>query len=395
MGRRARGEAGAAAATWEPVESLRGWAQNPRLNADAILPVALSISRFGFGAPIVARAADREVIAGHTRLAALEYLAGHVLDPDGSAWRERRPEDGPCVVRGAPGPGLVPVRLLDLSEHEAHALALADNRLGEIADWDEEKLSGVLSELGDGGLDLSGLGWSDAELAELVGEDDPSPPAAPLPPARDGIDLRCCSCADVDWPEADLVIADPPWRYRGAVDSGTVPTDHYTDLATDEIAAMLRPLRARVPLLALWVTWPLLGEWWRAWDEDPVTGAAWTKSGPGDTGMYGAGYWFAGCSEPMLLYSSGGGYRDPAAMLRGAWVEPPEEHSRKPVAWMVQMIRRWVPEGGLVLDPFAGLGSVAEAVMLAGGGRRYLGTELSPERHAAAMALLAQVSSPA
>lgn len=218
MGRRARGEVGAAAATWELVESLRGWAQNPRLNADAILPVALSIFRFGFGAPIVARAADREVIAGHTRLAALEYLAGHVLDPDGNAWRERRPDDGPCVVRGAPGPGLVPVRLLDLSEHEAHALALADNRLGEIADWDDEKLSGVLADLDSGGIDLSGLGWSDAELAEVrspqLPDDERAPFDAYYTPAAHA--LACCR-----WLRDEGGIVDPADLVEPSVGGGS------------------------------------------------------------------------------------------------------------------------------------------------------------------------------
>jgi hypothetical protein len=33
------------------------------------------------------------------------------------------------------------------------------------------------------------------------------------PPLHPLIDLRCSSCTDVDWPVADLVIADPPWMY--------------------------------------------------------------------------------------------------------------------------------------------------------------------------------------
>src|SRR5690606_40813681 len=36
---------------------------------------------------------------------------------------------------------MLPVRLRDLSEHEAHLLALADNKLGELADWDEPGLA--------------------------------------------------------------------------------------------------------------------------------------------------------------------------------------------------------------------------------------------------------------
>ena len=210
------------------------------------------------------------------------------------------------------------------------------------------------------------------------------------PPRHPLIDLRCASCTDVDWPKADLVIADPPWTYT-QVQGDAAPGDRYACLSVEDIALHLYALYPRTPLLALWLTWPLLGEWSAAWFPRPTTGGAWTKSGEGDAGHYGPGYWWAGCSEPVLLYSAGGAHCDRSEPLRNGWVEPPRQHSRKPSAWMAQWIRRWVPEGGLVLDPYAGLGSVAEAVVLAGGGRRYLGTEIDPERHSQALALVAQV----
>jgi hypothetical protein len=206
------------------------------------------------------------------------------------------------------------------------------------------------------------------------------------PPARPGIDLRCASCADshspsrghvshsairgarADWPEADLVIADPPWSYVQRIGESRAE-NHYRVVPTSQIVAWLE----------------------REWDwGSPVTGGAWCKSGEGDEGHYGQGYHWAGCSELVLVYASGA-YVERAEPIRNAWVEPPGVHSRKPVEWQRQMVRRWCPPGGLVLDPFAGLGSVAEAVLLAGEGRRYLGTEIDPERHAAALALLAQV----
>jgi hypothetical protein len=54
---------------WVSIEKLRPWAKNPRKNNKAVLAVANSITKFGFGAPIVARK-NGEVIAGHTRLKA-------------------------------------------------------------------------------------------------------------------------------------------------------------------------------------------------------------------------------------------------------------------------------------------------------------------------------------
>lgn len=217
---------------------------------------------------------------------------------------------------------------------------------------------------------------------------------APAPPVPDRIDLRCCDVADVlasrDEP-ADLVVADPPWSYVQRIGE-TRAENHYACLTVPQIVAHVE--RAVGSRLALWITSPLLGEWpgeLAGWGR-PKTAGAWVKSDEGDTGHYGQGYHWAGCAELVLLYTCGGGtYTDRGAPLRSAWVEPPGEHSRKPARWQAQWIQRWVPPGGLVLDLYAGLGSVAEAVLLAGEGRRYVGAEIDPERHAAALGLLAQV----
>jgi N6-adenosine-specific RNA methylase IME4 len=230
--------------------------------------------------------------------------------------------------------------------------------------------------------------------------------AAVRPPTHPLVDLRCCSCEDVDWPDADLVIADPPWSYDGI--SGGTKTDagyrqafnahnHYHCASAPSIADHLRDLPAS--RLALWLTWPMLAEWteatrsqdrWWAWGH-PRSGGAWCKSSEGDAGHFGPGHHWSGCTEPVLIYTRDGSFTCRQEPVRNAWIEPPGEHSRKPAKWQAQWIRRWVPEGGLILDPYAGLGSVAEAVLLAGGGRRYLGTEIDPTRHAAALSLLAQV----
>ncbi len=141
---------GEQAATWLPIGDLTPWADNPRENDHAVPEVAKSIKRFGFASPIIARPMDGgglEVIAGHTRLkAALEL---------------RMPE--------------VPVRFMDLDPGEAHLLALADNRIAEIADWDDDLLGDVLKGMEAEGLDLGGIGWDVDELAGLLGHHDPLP----------------------------------------------------------------------------------------------------------------------------------------------------------------------------------------------------------------------------
>ena len=129
------------AATWEPINSLTPWDKNPRKNdGEPVDRVAKSIERFGFAAPIVARAADRVIIAGHTRWKAARKL----------------------------GMDKVPVRFVDLDPDQAAALALADNRLTEITPWDDDGLAGVLRDLEAAQVDLDGLGWDGDELKALL-----------------------------------------------------------------------------------------------------------------------------------------------------------------------------------------------------------------------------------
>lgn len=135
-------QAESAEAEWVAIDSLSPWDKNPRLNAEAVPAVAASIKRFGWGNPILARRADRVVIAGHTRLKAAMSL----------------------------GMDKVLVRWMDLDPAQAAALALADNRVGEIAGWDDAALREVLADLEAQQVDLSGLGWSDEEMQALLGE---------------------------------------------------------------------------------------------------------------------------------------------------------------------------------------------------------------------------------
>lgn len=131
-----------AAAEWVGLEALKPWGKNPRRAPDAAVQrVAASIQRFGFAAPILARRADGEIIAGHTRFAAAQRL----------------------------GLDRVPVRYLDLDPADAHLLALADNRLTDLGEWDNPQLLELLGDLRQQGQDAAGVaGWTDAEIDALL-----------------------------------------------------------------------------------------------------------------------------------------------------------------------------------------------------------------------------------
>ena len=134
---------------------LKPWGENPRLNDKAIGPVVQSIKRFGFNVPILCNSEFR-IIAGHTRLEAAKRLR---LDA-------------------------VPVLVLSLDAHEQGLFAISENRSSELADWDSRKLRAILDELHAEDVDLSGLGFSSAELRRLLSsemdrEDVLPPPATP------------------------------------------------------------------------------------------------------------------------------------------------------------------------------------------------------------------------
>ena len=144
-----------AAAYWTPLGELAKWARNPRKNGPAIPQVARSIRKYGFVAPVVVWQSRSQIVAGHTRVAALESLLA---------------QDRAFVPRDAPGPALVPVRFHEFAdESEAAAYALADNKLSELADWDEEMLGQILGELRS--IDetlLAHTGFGDAEIEALI-----------------------------------------------------------------------------------------------------------------------------------------------------------------------------------------------------------------------------------
>ena len=222
-------------------------------------------------------------------------------------------------------------------------------------------------------------------------------PKAPELPTT--IDLRCVDVGRVleslEPGTVDLVVADPPWDLYNHP-GYDAPGDRYGLLTA---AAIGEHLRRGVELLrpggrlALWTCWPLLveaigGGSLPPWLEIPklrwATGGAWTKLGRPTCGYH----WRSG-SEPVLI----GVRRDGAAgrafeIVQSGAATVPEQHSRKPAGWMADWCRAWVPRGGLVLDLYAGLGSVAEAVVRAGEARRYIGAEIDPDRHATALAMV-------
>lgn len=88
--------------------------------------------------------------------------------------------------------GLARVPTIDLShlsKLERQAYILWDNKSALNATWDDDTLSVELSDLRDGGFDLSFTGFDAGELAAILDEPDTDPDDAP---DEDGLDGKVC-----------------------------------------------------------------------------------------------------------------------------------------------------------------------------------------------------------
>jgi hypothetical protein len=124
------------------IDQLEPDPRNPRTHSDEqIKKIARSIERFGYIFPIVAR--GKRVIAGHGRWLALKLL-GYTEVPV--------------------------IQVEHLSDVEARALMVTDNRLTEIAVWDDLLLAGIFKELSEVNIDLNLeiTGFSMGEIDQLI-----------------------------------------------------------------------------------------------------------------------------------------------------------------------------------------------------------------------------------
>jgi DNA modification methylase len=194
------------------VASLTPNQKNPRSHTEKQLKqIAGSITAFGFNVPLLVDS-NLQVIAGHGRLMASKLL----------------------------GLTQVPViRLEHLSEHQRRAFMIADNRLTENAEWDNQLLGEQLKILSEAELDFSleTIGFEMAEIDLIIegfapgveGESDPAdalpePSLVAVTQPNDvwNIGKHRVHCANALWrpsyqrlmddQRAGMVFSDPPYN---------------------------------------------------------------------------------------------------------------------------------------------------------------------------------------
>ncbi len=191
-----------------PIEAIKPYPGNPRVNDDAVDTVAASLKEYGFRQPIVVDA-EGVIIVGHTRWKAAKKL----------------------------GLAKVPVHVAtDLPPEKVKAYRIADNQTATLAEWDYDLLPIELKDLQQADYDLSVLGFDQDELAHLLDGDlaqgltdpdsIPEPPDDPITQRGDmwvlGDHRLMCgdssSVADLDrlldGAGIDLVNMDPPYNVK-------------------------------------------------------------------------------------------------------------------------------------------------------------------------------------
>ncbi|MEZ5762821.1 MAG: DNA methyltransferase [Xanthobacteraceae bacterium] len=347
-----------------PIERLLPYVANARTHPDEqVAQIAGSIAEFGFNVPCLVD--ERGVlIAGHGRLIAAKRL----------------------------GLSNVPViRLAHLTDAQARAFRLADNRIALNAGWDEALLAAELGRLKEDGVDLELLGFGEDELDRLLdgldgeagadGEDDvPEPPTEAVTIPGDlwllGAHRLLCGDATVatdverllDGKRPHLMVTDPPygveydpnWRNEAGVSAtartGKVSNDDRADwreawalfpgdaayvwhsgVRSRTVAESLEACDFKIRAQIIWAKPRLvLGRGDYHWQHEPCFYAVRSDA-----------HW-QGARDQTTLWTIGAGAEEDEATVHG---------TQKPVECMRRPMINNSTRGDLIYEPFAGSGS--------------------------------------
>lgn len=392
---------------YRPLADLKPDPKNPRRHdRRQVKQIAKSIKAFGYNVPLLV-GRDLNVVAGHGRLLACRQL----------------------------GINEVPTIQLDhLTEAQARAFMIADNRLTDTSVWDDQLLAEQLKILSDQELDfdLEATGFTIGEIdlrIESIAENRPDPADAipdevPGPAISRPGDLwllgrhrvLCGSALDgtaytslLDDDQATMVFTDPPYnvpiqghvsglgatKHREfAMASGEMDEDEFTAFLTRFCRFVARFSRNGA-LFYLCMDWRHIGELLAAGSSafgKLLNLCVWAKSNAGMGSLYRSQH------ELVFVFRNGtashrnnvelgkhGRHRSnlwsyPGANVFGRSGEEGKllalHPTVKPVAMVADAIMDCTARGDIVLDPF--LGSGTSVIAAERTGRRCFGIEIDP-----------------
>lgn len=208
------------------INDLVPYANNARTHCpEQIKLIQSSLREFGFINPVIIDK-DNGIIAGH----------GRVIAAKKEGFKEV-----PCI------------RVEHLTEAQKKAYILADNRLAELSEWDEEllkieieQLEGLDFDIDMLGFDLSDFVYEENEAESDVSEDDYEEPVPKIAKSKPGDIYQLGShrlmCGDstneacvntlMNGALADILITDPPYNvdyHGGTAEKLTIKNDSMED----------------------------------------------------------------------------------------------------------------------------------------------------------------------
>jgi DNA modification methylase len=388
------------------VETLRPYERNARTHSKKqIRQIAKSIERFGFCNPVLIDD-QRQIIAGHGRVAAAKLLG----------------------IEHVPT-----VKLAHLSEVEKRAYILADNRLAEKAGWDRETLAIELQALVtlDFEVELTGFETAEVDLildeaSEATGATGGREDEAPAYAAKRAVTrlgdlwelgphrLLCADARDpasyaqlLDGTKAEFVFTDPP--YNVPIDGhvcglGRIRHADFAmgcgEMSEAEFKGFLETVFGLLATTTVDGSIHQICMDWRHMPEMLAAGNAvyrelknlcvWSKSNAGMGTFYRSKHelvfvWKSGTAPHINTFELGQygrcrsnvwEYAGVNSLKPGRLEELAMHPTVKPVALVADAIKDCSRRNGLVLDPFAGSGTVLIAAERTG--RRARAMEIDP-----------------
>jgi DNA modification methylase len=351
-------------------------------NLDAIKG---SLTKFGQQKPIVI-GKNNVVIAGNGTLEAAKSLG----------WSEIN------VVR------------TELEGPDAIAFAIADNRTGELAEWDAGVLAETLKSLQDIDFDLWSIGFDDDDLAKMMATEESTAGLTDPDDVPTDVDTRCkpgdlwilgkhrLLCGDstnvqhverlMGGEKADMVFTDPPYNHASD-DKGVAASvsKAHADLMASEwdkgfsfldVAGSIEIALAKNATVYVCTSWHLAGQIWE-WmaKRSSCSGyCVWHKPNPMPSLMKRHWTW----ASELICYATYGKhtFNFPAqGHASNVWTITKKSDgthpTQKPIEIMEHALAHSSKPGSLVLDLFLGSGSTLIACEKTG--RRCFGMELDPK----------------
>jgi len=386
-------------------DNLKPWPNNPRTHSEKqLVKLKASIHRFGFTAPVLVDEFN-VILSGHGRVQAAKEL----------------------------GLSTIPTRLISgLSETKKRAYVIADNKLSQLSGWDNNLLKSEMEILINEDFDIEVTGFSTAEIDIMMDGSEESVESNPDDLRPEDIDVTAVSqagdlwqlgnhlllCGDALNPDcykmlmqgemAQMVITDPPYNVKikgnvcgsGQIQhkefvmaSGEMSTIQFTNFLSQAFKQIFNTLQDG-GIVYSFMDWRHASEIADA--ANPIFGTprqlcVWVK----DNG--GMGTFYRSQHELVYVFKKGdaphinnfelgqhGRYRTnvwnyPGVnTFKGKGFELLALHPTvKPVSMIADAMRDCSHRKGIVLDPFAGSGTVLIAAERTG--RHARAIELDPQ----------------